>query len=54
MVNELTSIWNIPIGKKGLPFQNITLRLSREFSTVTNHNNVYHSQSEFPGICGKW
>ena len=40
MVNAGISIRNVPIGKTGLPFQN--LRLFREFSGGMNQKNVYH------------
>ena len=39
MDGKRISIRNVPIGKTGLPFQNF--RLSREFSSGTNHKNVY-------------
>ena len=34
------SIWNVPVGKTGLAFQNF--RLSREFSSGTKQKIVYH------------
>ena len=40
MVNAGISIRNVPIGKTGLPFQN--LRLSKEFSSGINQKNVHH------------
>ena len=44
----------VPIGKTGLPFQN--LRLSREFLSGMNQKKrlPFTSQPKFLGICGKW
>ena len=47
-ISKWISIWNLLIGKTGLPLQNF--RLSREFSSGTNQKIVYnlHHNRNFP------